>query len=45
MDLFYSWLGNLGKKKTRNDAIPFAWDNLPGLVHNITLNAINLKEK
>ena len=32
---FGSWLGNLGKKALTNVAIPFARDNLPGLVGNI----------
>ena len=34
-------LGNLGKKALTNIAIPLAWDNLPGLVSNLTSNAIN----
>ena len=39
---FGSCLGNLGKKALPNVAIPFARDNLPGLVSNITSsNAIN----
>ena len=38
---FGSWLGNLGKKVLTNIAIPLARDNLPGLVSNLTSNAIN----
>ena len=38
---FGSWLGNLGKKALTTVAIPFAKDNLTGLVSNITSNAIN----
>ena len=38
---FGSWLGNLGKKALTNIAISLARDNLPGLVSNLTLNAIN----
>ena len=41
---FGSWLGNLGKKALTNIAFPLARDNLPGLVSNLTSNAINLKE-
>ena len=39
---FGPWLGNLGKKALTNVAIPLARDNLPGLVSNLTSNAINL---
>ena len=38
---FGSWLGNLGKKALINIDIPLARDNLPGLVSNLTSNAIN----
>ena len=38
---FVSWLGNLGTKVLTNIAIPLARDNLPGLVSNLTSNAIN----
>ena len=38
---FGSWLGNLGKKVLTNIAILLARDNLPGLVSNLTSNAIN----
>ena len=38
---FGSWLGNLGKKSLANVAIPFARDNLPGLVSNATYNEYN----
>ena len=43
--IFGSWLGNLGKKELTNIAIPFARDNLPGLVSNLTSNAINKFER
>ena len=42
---FGSWLGNLGKKALANTAIPLARDNLPGLVSNLTSNAINKFER
>ena len=42
---FCSWLGNLGKKALTNIAIPLARDNLPGLVNNLTSNAINKFER
>ena len=42
---FGSWLGNLGKKALRHIAIPLARDNFPGLVSNLTLNAINKFER
>ena len=42
---FGSWLGNLGKKALINIAIPLARDNLPGLVSNLTSNAINKFER
>ena len=35
---FGSWLGNLGKKVLKNNAIPFAIDNLLGLVRNCHMN-------
>ena len=38
---FGSWLANLGKIAIANVAIPLAKDNLPGLVSNLTSNAIN----
>ena len=41
---FGSWLSNLGKKALANIAIPLARDNLPGLVSNLTSNAINKPE-
>ena len=31
----------MGKRKLRNISIPLARDNLPGLVRNLTSNAIN----
>ena len=42
---FGSFLGNLGKKALANIAITLARDNLPGLISNLTSNAINLKKK
>ena len=42
---FGSWLGNLGKKALTNIPIPLARDNLPGLVSNLTPNAINKSER
>ena len=42
---FGSWLGNLGKKAPKNIAIPLARDNLPGLLSNLTSNAINKFER
>ena len=39
-----SSLGNLGKKTLQNIAILLARDNLPGLVSNLTSNAINKLE-
>ena len=41
IESYGSCLGNLGKKALTNIAIPLAWDNLPGLVSNLTSNAIN----
>ena len=38
---FGSWLDNLGKKALTNFAIPLARDNLPGLLNNLILNAVN----
>ena len=35
-----SWLTNL-RKKVQTNVIPLARDNLPGLVSNLTSNAIN----
>ena len=40
-----SWLANLGKKALTNVDIPLARDNLPGLVSNLTSNAINNFER
>ena len=42
---FGSWLGNLGKKALTNIAVPLSRDNLPGLVHNLTSNALNKFER
>ena len=42
---FGSWLGNLEKKALINIAIPFAGNNLYGLVSNLTSNAINKFER
>ena len=42
---FDFWLGNSGKKVRTNVAIPLARDNLPGLVSNLTSNAINKFER
>ena len=42
---FGSWLGNLGKKALTNIAIPLARKNLPGLLSNVTSNAINKLER
>ena len=42
---FGSWLGNLGNKVLTNIAVPLARDNLPGLVSNLTSNAINKFER
>ena len=38
---FGSWLGSLGNKALINIAIPFARDNLSGLLRNLTSIAIN----
>ena len=38
-------LGNLGKKRINNIAIPLARDNLPGLVSNLASSAINKFER
>ena len=38
--VFCSWLGNFGKKALRKSTIPLARDKLPGLVSNLTSNAI-----
>ena len=38
---FGSWLGNLGKKALTNITIALARDHLPGLVSNLTSNAIS----
>ena len=42
---FGSWLGNLGKKAITNIAISLARGSLPGLVSNLTSNAINEFER
>ena len=42
---FSSWLDNLGKKAPANFAIPWATENLRGLVSNLTANAIKSLEK
>ena len=42
---FSSWLDNLGKKALTNIAVLLARDNLPGLVSNLTSNAINKFER
>ena len=42
---FGSWLSNLAKEAPTNIAIPLARGNLPGLVSNLTSNAINEFEK
>ena len=42
---FSFWLANVGKKALINVAIPLARDNLPGLVSNLTSNAINRFER
>ena len=40
-----SWLNRLGRKVITGLAIPFTRDKFPGLVSNITSNAINKFEK
>ena len=42
---FGSWLGNLGQKSLRNIAIHLVRDKVPGLVNNLTSNAINNFER
>ena len=42
---FGSWLANFGKEELTNIVIPLAWDNLPGLVSNLTSNVINKFER
>ena len=42
---FCSWLGNLRKKALTNIAISLARYNLPGLLSNLTSNAINKFER
>ena len=39
------WLSNLGKKALTNIAIPLVRGNLPGLVSNLTSNAVNKFER
>ena len=42
---FGSWLGNLGKKALTNIASHLAREDLPGLVNNLTSNAMNKIER
>ena len=42
---FGFWLGNLGKEALTNITIRLARNNLPGLVRNLTSNAINKFER
>ena len=42
---FGSWLANYGEKVLTNIVVPLARDNLPGLVSNLSSNAINKFEK
>ena len=42
---FGSWLANFRKKVLTNIAVPLATDNLPGLVSNLTSNAITKFER
>ena len=42
---FGSWLANLGKKSLINVVIPLNRDNLPGILSNLTSNAINKFER
>ena len=42
---FGSWLGNIGKKALTNIGFPLARGNVPGLVSNLTSNAVNRFEK
>ena len=42
---FGSWLANLDQKSLTNVAGPLARDNLPGLISNLTSNAINKFER
>ena len=42
---FDFWLGNAGKKALTNIAIPLARDNSPGLVSNLTSNAMDKFER
>ena len=42
---FGSWLANLDQKSLTNVADPLARDNLPGLISNLTSNAINKFER
>ena len=42
---FGPWLDNLGKRALTNVAIPLVRDNLPGLVSNLNLSAINRFDK
>ena len=44
-EIIHSCLGKLGKKVLTNIAIPFARDDLPGLVRNLTSNTINKFER
>ena len=40
-----SWIGNLGTKSLTNFTITLARESLPGLVSNLTSNAINKLER
>ena len=40
-----SWIGNLGTKSRTNFTITLARESLPGLVSNLTSNAINKLER
>ena len=42
---FGSWLASFRKKALTNIAVPLATDNLPGLVSNLTSNAITKFER
>ena len=45
-DRFFGfWSANLGRKALTKLTIPLAIDNLPGLVSNLTSNAINKLER
>ena len=44
-EYFDSWISTLGKKALKKIDIPLARNNLPGLVRNLTSNAINKFER